>query len=267
MAAKSLGRTAIVIPVFNQIHFTRGCLETLFADSERPSYDLCVVDNNSTDGTAELLREWSARVTGERDRFQVISNRTNRGVAPAWNQGILATEAEEIVVLNNDILLPRGWAKGLAEAKKNLGLAIASPFPLEGEKPAILDDWAQTFTAKNRMQYWKEYSFVAFALSRATFKKIGLFDEKFEVGGYEDTDYIYRLREAGLAYGVVGGSTLYHYGSQTLKGFKERGDAHAIRNKSYFMEKWKLDPALEKKSLAAKWLRRWRRLKLRFGRM
>ena len=267
MGEKSLSRTAIVIPVFNQSHFTRGCLETLWADSERPDYDVCVVDNNSSDDTAELLRDWTAKVQGGRDRFQVITNATNRGVAPAWNQGILATEAEEVVVLNNDVLLPRGWAKGLARAKKDLGLTIASPFPLEGEKPGDLDAWADEFMRRNRREHWREYSFVAFSLSRETFQKIGPFDEKFEVGGYEDTDYIYRLREKGLAYGIVGGSTLYHFGSQTLKGFKERGDAHAVRNKNYFMAKWKMDPALEKKTLAAKWLRRWRRLKLRCGRM
>ncbi|MEW6056121.1 MAG: hypothetical protein AB1540_05855, partial [Bdellovibrionota bacterium] len=100
-----------------------------------------------------------------------------------------------------------------------------------------------------------------------TFDKVGFFDEKFLIGGYEDTDYCYRLRKEGLAYGVSGAAFIHHFGSQTLGEFKKRGDKHAEHNRNYFISKWGVDPSHGSSRLSSKLRRSWRKLKLNWDRM
>ncbi|HXA13942.1 MAG TPA: glycosyltransferase, partial [Opitutaceae bacterium] len=87
----------IVIPVYNQIGYTQGCLRSLAPDIAE-GVSVVVVNNGSTDGTTE----WLDQQTG----IKVIHNAANRGCAAAWNQGCNATPAAWTIVLNNDVLLP-----------------------------------------------------------------------------------------------------------------------------------------------------------------
>ena len=259
-------KTTIVIPVFNQVNYTRGCLESLLQDSLRPNYEIIVVDNGSSDGTAEYLQEIAAQIASQasNDSFQVIKNQENRGVAVAWNQGLKAATSNWVAILNNDILLSRGWWDGLRDAMEEKKLALASPYVLEGARPQKLDDWSQRFCFRNRGKVRKDYCFVLFALRRKLVDEVGYFDEGYKIGGYEDRDYIYRLRQKGLPYGVVGGAAIYHFGSVTLGEFKKTGDKHAAENLRYFQEKWQVDPRKEDVTWSARWTRRWRRIKKRF---
>ncbi len=259
---------SIVIPVFNQLHYTRQCIESLLADPHRPDYEIIVVNNGSSDGTREYLDELSARVgAGGRDVLRPIHNAENRGVAPAWNQGVAASTGDPIAILNNDIVLTSGWLQGCVQTMEHHELAMVSPFAGTEALDYDLAAKARDFTAVNRDALWRSYDFCCVVLRRSTWQAVGPFDEKFLVGGYEDTDYAYRLREKGLRYGVTGASYIHHFGSQTLGEFKKRGDKHAAHNKDYFISKWGEDPSHFAGTWRGKLLRTWRRWKLRFGRM
>lgn len=67
---------SIVIPVFNQVAYTRQCLEHLGKYTDVP-YELVIIDNASTDGTAAVLQ--GVRAT-------VLTNATNLGCAAAWTR-------------------------------------------------------------------------------------------------------------------------------------------------------------------------------------
>src|SRR5688572_14884326 len=102
---------SIVIPVFNQLHYTRNCLESL-GKSRMHDAKIVVVNNGSSDGTREFLAKISS--------VHVIENETNRGCAAAWNQGVRALKAEWTVVLNNDVLVWERWLEELLDfAEKN----------------------------------------------------------------------------------------------------------------------------------------------------
>jgi GT2 family glycosyltransferase len=261
-------RASIVIPVFNQLHHTKKCLETLLADQHRPDYEIIVVNNGSSDGTREYLDDLSGRLAGSgRDVLRAIHNAENRGVAPAWNQGASASTGNPIAILNNDIVLTDGWLQGCVEALDRHGLAMVSPFAGTEELNYDLAQKGRRFTATNGSRLWRTYDFCCVVLRRSTWEQIGAFDEKFLVGGYEDTDYAYRLRAAKLEYGVTGASYIHHFGSQTLGEFKKRGDKHAAHNRDYFISKWGEDPSRFAGTWRGKVLRAWRRWKLRFGRM
>ncbi len=99
------GLASIIIPCFNQREFTRLCLQALFRHT-RPSWELIVIDNGSTDGTGEYL-------AGVQDAapvpVTVVSNSRNLGFPAAVNQGLKAARGEYLVLLNNDAVVTDGW--------------------------------------------------------------------------------------------------------------------------------------------------------------
>jgi len=102
-------RASIIIPVFNQVEYTRKCVEAIRGNTRQALYEIIVVDNASTDETAEYLRGLGAAVT-------VVSNPDNRGFAAACNQGARAAAAGYLVFLNNDTIV----APDLLEDRKSV---------------------------------------------------------------------------------------------------------------------------------------------------
>ena len=96
---------SIIIPCSNQLEFTRLCIAALVRHTRLP-WELIVVDNGSTDGTA-------AYRSGVRDvaamPVTVISNSRNIGFPAAINQGLKAARGEYLVLLNNDAVVTDGW--------------------------------------------------------------------------------------------------------------------------------------------------------------
>ncbi|MEG6504016.1 glycosyltransferase family protein [Nitratidesulfovibrio sp. 1201_IL3209] len=92
---------SIIIPVFNQMHFTVTCLDVLFRNTPEPC-EIIVVDNGSTDETPRLLEGYAGRI-------RVIRNERNEGFARACNAGAAAATAPYLLFLNNDTEVQPGW--------------------------------------------------------------------------------------------------------------------------------------------------------------
>jgi glycosyltransferase involved in cell wall biosynthesis len=99
------GLASIIVPCWNQLEFTRQCIAALVRHTRRP-WELIVVDNGSTDGTAEYVRgvQDAAAVP-----VTVIANRENRGFPAAINQGLAAARGDYLVLLNNDVVVTDAW--------------------------------------------------------------------------------------------------------------------------------------------------------------
>ena len=98
---------SLVIALYNQVDYTRRCIESIMACTPHP-YELILVDNASVDGTADYVGGLPATL---------IRNDTNLGCAKAWNQGIRASRGEAIGILNNDIVVTPGIANLIRENK------------------------------------------------------------------------------------------------------------------------------------------------------
>ena len=84
---------SIVIPVLNKIEFTRQCLERIWRHTSADlSYEVIVIDNGSTDGTAE----WFAGIEPDarRGRVRYERNTTNLGFAKANNAGARFSQSQ-----------------------------------------------------------------------------------------------------------------------------------------------------------------------------
>ena len=91
------GSVAVTIVTYNSRRFIRRCLEGVL-NQKYWDKKIVVVDNGSTDGSAEVLKQFE-------DRVHVIRNRENLGFAAAQNQAIAWSGSEWVLVLNPDVLL------------------------------------------------------------------------------------------------------------------------------------------------------------------
>lgn len=225
---------SIVIPLYNQLAYTRGCLESL-ATTIPSNTEVVVVDNASSDGTAEYLKTI--------ENVVIISNAVNRGFAGACNQGIQAATGEWIVVMNNDVILSSGWLEGMLLAAGARQLDMVSPAIREGALNYPFGPYAAELTGRMKhVVRLGQVNGICFMAHRRVFETIGVFDENFHIGQYEDKDLFLRARKAGFRLGTVGAAFIHHFGSITQKslGVRRQARDYALANKAYFIRKWKV---------------------------
>ena len=88
------GKVTIVIPSWNRAPDLRACIRSVLAQEYDPK-EIVVVDNGSTDGTQDIVRN-------EFPSVRLIANRTNLGASMAKNQGVAASDAEFVWFLDSD---------------------------------------------------------------------------------------------------------------------------------------------------------------------
>ena len=99
---------SVTIVTYNSGRFIKRCLESVL-DQEYPLKEIIVIDNNSTDGTIDILEPFE-------DRCRIVYNEENVGFAAAQNQAISLSGAEWVLTLNPDVLLLKGFIEALVNA-------------------------------------------------------------------------------------------------------------------------------------------------------
>lgn len=236
------GLTSIVLVTHNQWRLTKACLDSIRLRTDEP-FELIVVDNGSTDGTPEFLQASSD--------VRLIRNAENRGFPAAVNQGIAIARGAQVLLLNNDTLVTTGWLSSLLEAftvDPQIGLVGPVSNHVSGSQQvavtyrdlADLDGFAWEWRSQNRRQLQETDRLIGFCLliKRELIDRIGVLDERFGIGNFEDDDYCRRAREAGYRAVIVRESFVHHYGSVT---FRASGIDHAgllRENQRKYEEKW-----------------------------
>ena len=244
----------IVVPVYNQVAYTRDCLASLRECTDYP-YRLIVVDNACRDETPELLRT----LADEGLALEVITNSENLGFTKAANQGLRASRGRYVVLLNNDTTLTRGWLTGLvmtAECDDRIG--IVGPKILNPETERIHSIGGLLFHKARveappgqdcarddpRFAHGFDCQYVegsCMLIKRSVLDAIGYLDEVFSPGYYEDTDYCFRAREAGFRLVYSPYAEIYHYSTVTARAVQRENpslSAAAQRNDRVFRARW-----------------------------
>lgn len=237
---------SLVIPVFNQLHYTKQCVASISRWTDMP-YELVIVDNDSSDGTGEFLSVLDAKV---------IRNSSNLGCAKAWNQGIVASQGQVIGILNNDIVLTPDWLSGLTRFMEREGHGIVSPAAREGHLDYDLETYAADFVQRCAMATRSTIYGACMVIRRKVFDRIGLFDEGFSYGGCEDIDFLWRAQAAGFSVGTTGSVLIHHFGMVTQDAIKRLDNKdYPERNRAHFLAKWR-------RTVRGNWLhRRWGNLR------
>jgi O-antigen biosynthesis protein len=249
LTARGEIRVSIVIPVFNKAEFTLNCLHSLLKEIDLRRTQIIVVDNASTDRTAEILSQFS-------DLIRVISNEENRGFVDACNQGAAAARGEFLVFLNNDTEVLPGWLNPLEETAEQrpsvgaVGSLLLYPDNSIQEAGAIVwrngeahhYGWGGS-PDDRRFNFAREVDYCSAAsllIRKNVFNELGGFDRRFAPAYYEDVDLCFGVRSLGYKVMYQPASRLVHYegvtaGADTSKGIKQ----FQIVNREKFVAKWR----------------------------
>jgi GT2 family glycosyltransferase len=99
---------SVTIVTYNSGRFIKRCLESVL-DQKYPFKEIIVIDNNSSDGTIDILEPFE-------DRCRIVYNEENIGFSAAQNQAIAMSGAEWVLTLNPDVLLLQGFLEALVNA-------------------------------------------------------------------------------------------------------------------------------------------------------
>jgi GT2 family glycosyltransferase len=99
---------SVTLVTYNSGRFIKRCLESVLAQKYRDK-EIIIVDNCSTDGTADILEQFE-------DRCQIVYNSENVGFAAAQNQAIALSSGDWVLTLNPDVLLLPDFIQGLVDA-------------------------------------------------------------------------------------------------------------------------------------------------------
>lgn len=240
---------SIIILAHNQIEDTKKCLASIESGTPQ-SHELILVDNASTDGTREFLREYER----SHSHVRVIANDTNRGFAAGNNQGLAVARGGHLLLLNNDTIVTDGWlGRMLAVFDKHPEAGMVGPVsnyvsgaqlvqnvPYKGLEQ--MTPFAARWASDRAGQSQEVHRLVGFCLlaRRAVIEQIGGLDERFGSGNFEDDDFCLRAGLVGFTSRVALDAFVHHTGSQTFKGAKIDYRESMLRNWTLFKSKWSL---------------------------
>lgn len=240
---------SIVVPAYNQFAYTYNCLRSLAGHATRYRFEVIVVDDASSDGTAGRL-ESSAHLC-------VIRQPVNRGFIHACNEGARQARGDHLVFLNNDTQIQEGWLDHLIETfdlRPDAG-AVGSRliYPdgrLQEAGGIVWRDGSGWNLGRLDDPHRPEYSYLrvvdycsgaSLAIRRETFERLGGFDEYFLPAYYEDTDLCFRIRANGARVYYQPLSRVVHFEgvtSGTDTGDSRSVKQHQVINQKRFAERW-----------------------------
>lgn len=255
-------KVSVVVVTYNNVDLTRACLESLDKHSQYEQLEIIVVDNASSDGSSDFLKDWVA----SRDNRKLLLNNENLGFAAANNQGLEIATGEYLVLLNNDTYVTPGWIRTLVrhlERDKTIGL-IGPVTNNIGNEAKIdiaydsMEDMLLKAAAYTRRHIGLTYpirtaAFFCVMMPRSTYKQVGPLDEAFGRGFFEDDDYCRRVEQAGLLVVCAEDVYVHHHLSASFNQLKSMERQKLFeQNKEIYERKWgKWEPHTYRKQQAS----------------
>lgn len=251
---KEKSLTSIIIISYNGLEYTRLCLESIRRHTTQGNYEIIVIDNASTDGSAEYLQK-------QKD-IRLILNSENVGFPKGCNQGMQAAQGTDLLLLNNDTIVTPRWLENLRTAlysNSNIGaVSCMTNFAASDQSISLsynslseLEKAAGDFNKSNPSKWYPWLILVGFCLllKRDVYERIGGLDEAFSPGNFEDDDYSLRMRKAGYELLLCGDTYIHHFGGKAFFGeedqpqrkLKEKQyDEIFAKNYTYIIKKYRL---------------------------
>ena len=184
---------SFVIPVHNGERWIRDVLTSVFAQADGRPFQVLVVDDGSTDGSARILEEYASE-----GRLELVQGQ-QRGAAAAANLGISKASHPIVCQVDQDVILQRRWMASLLAELEGEGVAAAQGYYITDPTDSL---WARVMGRDLEFRYSQirgrhmDHVCTGNTAYRADLlREVGLFDESFGYG--YDNDMSYRLGEAG----------------------------------------------------------------------
>ena len=222
-------KASIVVLNWNRKNLTVTCLKSL-EKLTYPNYNVIVVDNGSTDGSQDLIKEKFPYVT-------LIENEKNLGFAKGMNIGIreaLKNDADYVFTLNNDTkdFSPNYFEEILRAFEEDdmVGLVGSVCYDYEGK---MINSGEPKYKFGLKIITPTE----GYVIKREIFEKVGVFDEALNVY-IEDLDLIARLEKAGYKTKVVTSVSFAHLGGGSGYSTMIFPTFYRVRNLFWFLRKY-----------------------------
>lgn len=253
-------KISVVIPVYNALPQLKACLASL-ERTARGRYELVLVDDCSGPETRRFIAGVKGAVK--------LRNAKNSGFAKTVNRGLKAASGDYIAVVNSDVAFFENGLQGLAACldadpaagacgpltNRTVGVQRVVLDPKVERDTASLRAFAQVMRLRFPAESFEVHRLVGFCfmVRREAYESVGLLDERFGTGCFEDFDYSLRLRQAGWKLKVAKDVFVWH---RDHSSFGDHASFHAwaVKNREVFVDKWcrkalafldELDPALE----------------------
>jgi GT2 family glycosyltransferase len=245
---------SVIIVNYNTKDYLKGCLESLARNTKGVDYEIVVVDNASSDGSAEMLKQ-------EFPGVRLISNNANIGFAAANNQAIRASSSRRVLFLNPDTLvLDDSITRMLAfmDEKSDAGIigpklysnaeGAYQPSIRKFTRPAhiflehlplarlVLGIYTRYILDKDATRRVEWLCGAALLVKRDLLDNVGLFDENFFICS-EEEDLC--LRAHGKGYGVYyfPRARIVHLKGKSMQHMGAEAWAYFWKSKAYFLKK------------------------------
>lgn len=208
---------SVIVPAYNAAATLPPCLAALAAQSyPRDAYEVIVVDDGSTDNTADLARAAAVRVITQ----------PNAGPAAARNRGAAAANGELLLFTDADCAPTPGWIA-----------ALVAPFDrprVAGAKGTYLTHQRGVVPRFTQLEYQDRYDRMAGAATidfvdtysaayrRDVFLTNRGFDTIFPTASVEDQEFSFRLAEKGYQLAFAPEACVYHQHNRTLRAYIRR---------------------------------------------
>ena len=236
------GDVDVVVCVHNALEHVQQCLSSVVARTT-VDYRLIIVNDGSDATTTEWLREFTANQAG----VEIIETNGPLGYTHAANQGLRASSATNVVLLNSDTVVPRLWLEEMLECMaSDDSLGIVGPLSNAASWQSVpervgpdgrwavnnlptgynVDEFAELVWLMSRRQFPRA-DFIngfCFMINRQVIDRIGYLDEENFPRGYgEENDYCLRAKDAGFELAIADHCFVYHAKSKSF------GDAARTR--------------------------------------
>lgn len=225
----------IVIPNYNTCDMVLDCLKSISSSVPKPSYEVIVVDNGSSDGSVESFRKL------KNSKLKIISNNENLGFSKACNLGIKVARGKYILLLNSDTLVQKNALDELVKfAKVTPDAGVVGSRLLNKDGSIQPSCFNFPTLGKTILQYWfgqkelldklapagdkpVEVDAVvgaSFLITPQALKKVGKLDPRYFMF-YEDLDYCRKVKSKGLKIYYLPKSNVVHYHGQSGKNIAD----------------------------------------------
>ncbi|MEO8150442.1 MAG: glycosyltransferase family 2 protein [Bacteroidia bacterium] len=232
-------KLSVIIVNYNVKYFLEQCLLSVFKAALKVSTEVYVVDNNSVDGSCDMVREKFPQVI-------LIENKINTGFAKANNQAMRIANGEYVLLLNPDTVVEEdtfvkcvefmethpdagglgvymidGKGNFLAESKRGLPTPTVAFYKVFGlsalfPKSRLFGSYHLGYLNKNKTHAVDVLSGAFMMMRKTTLDKVGLLDEDFFMYG-EDIDLSYRITQGGFKNYYFSETKIIHYKGESTK--------------------------------------------------
>lgn len=250
----SVRNTSFVILSYNLLQYTKDCVESIRATTPESAREIVIVDNASTDGSVEWLKNQPDII--------LRANEENSGFPKGCNEGVeFASPENDIFLLNNDTILPpnalfwlrmglyendlHGTVGSISNSATNLQEIMFPYLTITGAPPdykEALLGYAKAINIPMSYPYEEKIYLVGFALliRRSVWDHIGGLDERFSPGNFEDNDYGTRVLLSGYKNILCKNSFIIHFGHKSFEKRPVQFTTLLETNSRKFFEKWNI---------------------------